>query len=232
MRIDLKKYLTEQYRKNTDTNTDPGPVITISRQYGCSAKNLAIELRNQLNNHTDNKKEWTWINKEVFKNTAKSLNLKQKRIQQVFEGEKTGLIDSIIMSSTERYYKSDIAIKKKMIEVVRSFAEKGNTIIIGLGSALICRDIKKSFHIKLIAPFDWRVKKAAEKRNLPIAEVKKYAKDIDKKRDDLRKSFETKNEYEELFDLTFNVMQMSYKEIAQIIVFATKKRGIIGSGLK
>jgi hypothetical protein len=227
MRIELQKYLTEQYQKSIDRNTKAGPVITISRQYGCSAKSLAIELLKQLKAHNNNLREWVWINKEVFNDTAKSLNLKQKRVQHVFEGKKMGLIDSIIMSSTERYYKSDITIKKKMIEVVRSFAENGNTIIIGMGSALICRDIKKSFHVKLIAPFEWRIKNAAEKRKRSISEVRKYAKEIDQKRDNLRKSFETKNGYEELFDLTFNVMQMSYKEIAEIIIFSMKKRQII-----
>ncbi len=227
MGIDLKKYLTEQYQKSIDKDVKPGPVITISREYGCSAKILATELVDQLNGVKKDKKYWTWINKEIFEDTAQVLNLKQNRIKHVFEGKKMGLIDSIIMSSSERYYKSDLAIKKKMIEVVRSFAEKGETIIIGLGSSVICRDIKKSLHIRLQAPFDWRIKRTVEKRNKSIEEVKKYTKDIDKKRDTLRKSFESKEDYNELFDLTFNVMTMSYKEIAEIIIFTMKKRKLI-----
>ncbi|RLD80934.1 MAG: hypothetical protein DRJ10_06790 [Bacteroidetes bacterium] len=227
MGIDLKKYLTEQYNKSISKDTEPGPVITISREYGCSAKKLATELIILLEAEKKTGKDWTWINKEIFEDTAKALNLKQNRIKHVFEGKEKGLIDSIIMSSTERYYKSDTAIKKKMIEIVRSFADNGKTVIIGLGSAIICRDIKKSIHIKLQAPFDWRVKKAAEKRKLNIPDVAKYAKDIDKKRNALRKSFEAKEDFDELFDLTFNVMTMSYKEIAEIIIFTMKKRKMI-----
>ncbi|MEN8122130.1 MAG: cytidylate kinase-like family protein [Bacteroidota bacterium] len=227
MRIDLKKYLSEQYQKSIDKDVEPGPVITISREYGCSAKELAAELVNQLSTEIASEKGWTWINKEIFEDTAKSLNLKQNRIKHVFEGKKMGLVDSVIMSSAERYYKSDITIKKKMIEIVRSFAEKGNIIIIGLGSGAICRNIKKSLHIRLQAPFKWRVKKTSEKRNKNIDEVTKYAKDIDKKRDMLRKSFELKEGYDELFDLTFNVMTMRYEEIAEIIVFTMKKRELI-----
>ena len=227
MRIDLKKYLTEQYKKSIGENMESGPVITISREYGCSAKILATEIIDQLSSVKKDEKGWIWINKEVFEGTAKVLNLKQSRIKHVFEGKKLGLVDSIIMSSAERYYKSDLAIKKKMIEVVRSFAERGRTIIIGLGSGVICRDIKKSLHIRLQAPFDWRVKRTVEKRNKSMAEVTKYTKDIDKKRDTLRKSFESKKGYDELFDLTFNVMTMSYKEIAEIIIFTMQKRKLI-----
>ncbi len=227
MVIDLKKYLTEQYQKTISEDVESGPVLTISREYGCSAKKLAEILVERINAERKDEKDWTWINKEIFEDTAKALNLKQNRILHVFEGKKKGLVDSIIMSSTERYYKSDIAIKKKMIETVRSFGEKGRIIIIGLGSGVICRDIKKSLHIRLQAPFGWRIEKAAKKRNKDTTEISKYAKVIDKKRDALRKSFETKDDYNELYDLTFNVMTMNYKEIAEIIVFALKKRKLI-----
>lgn len=227
MRIDLKKYLTEQYEKSISNDTKPGPVLTISREYGCSAKDLAKEIIYQLQHEKPNEKNWTWINKEVFKNTAKALNLKEKRILHVFEGKKLGLVDSIILSSAEKYYKSDKAIQKKMIEVVRSFAEKGKTIIIGLGSAIICRDIEKSLHIRLEAPFDWRVKQMAKKYDRPLKEVEKYAQDIDQKRAALRKSFLTKNSCEKVFDITFNVMHINHKEIAETVIFMMKKRKLI-----
>jgi cytidylate kinase len=166
MAIDLKKYLTEQYKKTIDMSQSPGPVITISRQYGCAAKELAQKLTAKLNEVIKEKKgtkEWTWINKEIFENTAKALNLKESRILHVFEGEKKGLVESIILSSSEKYYASDNKIKKKIIEIVRSFAEQGHTIIIGLGGVVISRDLKKSLHIRLQAPFEWRVEQAAKK---------------------------------------------------------------------
>lgn len=227
MRIDLKKYLTEQYEKSINKNAKPGPVLTISREYGCSAKELAKEICYQLKQEKPNDKVWTWINKEIFKNTAKALNLKEKRILHVFEGKKLGLVDSIILSSTEKYYKSDKAIQKKMIEVVHSFAEKGRTIIIGLGSAVICRDIEKSLHIRLEAPFEWRVKKLAEKYKKDIKEIEDFTKDIDLKRDALRKSFLNINSCEKIFDLSFNVMYFNNKEIAETIIFIMKQRKMI-----
>ncbi len=227
MRINLKKYLTEQYEKSIHKDLKPGPVLSISREYGCSAKELAKEIIYQLQQEKPNEKDWTWINKEIFENTAKALNLKEKRILHVFEGKKLGLIDSIILSSAERYYKSDKAIQKKMIEVVRSFAEKGKTIIIGLGSAIICRDIEKSLHIRLEAPFDWRVQQVAKKYNRNIKEVEKIAQDIDQKRADLRKSFLTKNACEKVFDITFNVKSLNKTEIAETVIFMMKKRKMI-----
>jgi cytidylate kinase len=230
MAIDLKKYLEEQYKKTIADNQTPGPVLTISRQYGCAAKNFAQKLSAKLNEIQKEKKirkEWTWINKEIFENTAKALNLKESRILHVFEGEKKGLVESIILSSSEKYYASDTKIKKKIIEIVRTFAEQGHMIIIGLGGAVITRDIKRSLHIRLQAPFEWRVEQAAKRRGRTIEEMTKYAASIDKKRDKLRDSFISKGDPKEMFDITFNVMTMDQDEIIDAIVCFMRKRKLI-----
>ena len=227
MPIDLKKYLTEQYHKSISSDRAPGPVVTISRQYGCSAKDFAMLLANKLNEIKKGKKEWNWINKEVFENTAKDLKLKESRIQHVFEGEKKGMIENIILSSSEKYYTSDEKIKKKIIEIVRSFAEQGNTIIIGLGGVAITRDIKKSLHVRLQAPFEWRVAQAAKKRDRTIAEMTKYATSIDKKRDKFRDYFASNTDPREMFDITFNTMTMNQEDIIETIVCLMKRRKMI-----
>ena len=230
MAIDLKKYLTEQYEKTIDEGQKAGPVITISRQYGCAAKDFAQKLADRLNEFKQDKKgtkPWTWINKEIFENTAKALNLKESRILHVFEGEKKGVVESIILSSSEKYYASDTKIKKKIIEIVRSFAEQGHMIIIGLGSVAITRDIKRSLHIRLQAPFEWRVEQTAKRRSKKNDEMAKYAASIDKKRDKLRDSFLSKEDPAEMFDITFNVMTMKQDEILDSIVYFMKSRKLI-----
>jgi len=230
MAIDLKKYLTEQYQRSIELDKSPGPVITISRQYGCAAKDLAQKLSERLNEiKTTSKtnKDWTWINKEVFEGTAKALNLRESRILHVFEGEKKGLVEGIILSSSEKYYASDNKIRKKIIEIVRSFAEQGNIIVIGLASSLITRDIKKSLHIRLEAPFKWRVEQLTKKWNRPSEEMEKDAENIDKKRDKFRDSFLMKTDAADMFDVTFNSKTVALEEIVDTIICMMKKREMI-----
>lgn len=230
MAIDLRKYLTEQYQKTISSSSQPGPVITISRQYGCSAKEIAVRLSKKLNDIRSEKEKimkWTWINKEVFKGTAKALNLKESRVLHVFEGERKSMIESILLSSSERYYATDTKIKKKIIEIVRSFAEQGHVIVIGLGSVTITRDIEQSLHIRLEAPFKWRVEQAAEKNMRSIEDMKQYTAKIDKQRNNLRNSFKTKENPDEMFDLKFNVMTLTEDEIVDAIVKIMKKRKLV-----
>ncbi len=230
MAIDLQKYLAEQYQKSIIKGKKPGPVITISRDYGCSAKDVAEKLANKLNElkpKMDEKSAWTWINKEVFEGTAKALHLKTSRVLHVFDGEKKNFIEGIILSSAEKYYTSDQKIEKKIIEIVRSYAVQGYVIIIGLGSVSITRDIEKSIHIKLQAPFKWRVERMANKLSKSVEEISKCTKAIDKKRIALRESFKTKSNMEELFDMTFNVMTMKPDEIVESIITLMKLRSLI-----
>jgi len=230
MAIDLQKYLAEQYQKSIIKGKKPGPVITISREYGCFAKDVAEKLANKLNElkpKTDEKTSWTWINKEVFEGTAKALHLKTSRVLHVFDGEKKNFIEGIILSSAEKYYTSDQKIMKKIIEIVRSYAEQGNVIIIGLGGVSITRDMEKSIHIKLQAPFKWRVEKMANKLSKSIDEIAKCTKNIDKKRNLLRESFKPKSDLEEMFDMTFNVMTLKSEEIVESIITLMKLRNLI-----
>jgi cytidylate kinase len=230
MSIDLKKYLTEQYHRTISSGQFPGPVITISRQYGCSAKEYASLLGqklNELRTNPSDKDEWNWINKEIFVKTARELNLKESRILHIFEGQKKGLIDSIILSTAEKYYTSDMAIMKKIIEVIRSFAENGHIIVIGLGSVAITRDIEKSLHIRLEAPFKWRVEQATKKYGKSYAETEKITKETDSKRDALRKMYTPKFDPNELFDVTYNISTLAKEEVVDSIICILKKRKMI-----
>jgi cytidylate kinase len=230
MSLDLKKYLTEQYHRTIAKGQVPGPVITISRQYGCSAKEYARLLGqklNELKKDQNDKTEWAWINKEIFVKTARELNLKESRIIHVFEGQKKGMIDSILLSASEKYYTSDSAILKKIIEVIRSFAEDGHIIIIGLGSVAITRDIEKSLHIRLEAPFKWRVEQASIKYGKSIAETEKITIETDLKRDSLKKMYIPKSDPDELFDITYNISTLDKQELVDSILCILKKRNMI-----
>jgi hypothetical protein len=56
---------------NLETGDFPGPVVTISRQAGCSAQRIAIKLSKILTGYsymsdTKTDAEWRWVDKNVF----------------------------------------------------------------------------------------------------------------------------------------------------------------------
>lgn len=220
MSINLVSYLKDRYQEIDLKTEDPGPVITIAREMGCPGKCIARLLTQTLNERkalTSKKHEWKWVGKEVFAEAAKELNLELNTVKQVFE-EKRGMLDEILSAQQHRYYKSDHKILNTTGKVIRSMANHGNVIVVGRGGIAFTRDIQKSLHIYLEAPLDWRASRISEKYSLTLQEAKKYAQEIDKKRQQYRELFKGKNTDYTWFDIRFNCMTSTPEEIVEVIL--------------
>lgn len=231
MKVDLLKYMSNRLQEEYGTSGQPGPVITISRLYGCPAKKVAKRLVEELTEKMLVKGykniQWKMITKEIMSESAKELNVDPSKIKYVFDYEQKGIIDDILSSHLSKYYKSDRRIRSTVAKVIRNIACEGFAVIVGRGGVATTHDIAQSLHINLEAPLEWRGLRVSEKHNLSIEEAEKYAKDTDKKRKQFRDSFEGKNSDYTQFDITFNCMTLSVEEIVKIILKAVSVRKLI-----
>ncbi|NJK86901.1 MAG: cytidylate kinase-like family protein [Bacteroidales bacterium] len=86
MKIDLIKYMSERLQSECGQIKEAGPVITISREYGCPAKKIAQILTEQLTKKMFIKGadiEWKYITKEIMTESAKELEVDPEKIQHV-----------------------------------------------------------------------------------------------------------------------------------------------------
>ena len=231
MKVDLSKYKDEWYKENPAKNIFPGPVVTISREMGCPAKQIAGLLADELNKlrKTSRAKEheWRWISKEILSESAKELNADYEQIEHIFHYKNRNVLEDILLAQSKDYYKSDLKIRTTIAKVIRSFANKGNAIIVGRGGVAITRDIPKSFHIMLEAPLEWRAVRTSTKHNIPLDQARNYAQSIDKKRAQFRDYFQGKGNDYTRFDMKLNCMTLEVEEIVQIIIGALKASKLI-----
>jgi len=230
MKVELIKYMSDRLRENNAEEKEPGPVITLSREYGCPGRRIAQKLVDNLTRKMFVKGkniEWKYVTKEIMSESAKELEVHPSKIQYVFQYEQKGLIDDIIAAQSTKYYKSDRRIRNTIGRVVRNMGIEGNVVIVGRGGVAITRDIPKSLHIHLEAPLEWRVLRTSTKFNMSLEQAEKYTLDIDKKRKQFRDYFEGKNTDYTRFDLTFNCMTLSIDEIVNIILKAVEVRNLI-----
>ncbi len=230
MKVDLLKYMSGRLQKDNNNIKAPGPVITISRLYGCPAKKVALKLTEELTKKMFVKgldAEWRIITKEIMSESAKELGLEPSKIKYVFKYEQKGILDDILEAHSNKYYKSDRKIRSTIAQVIKNISHEGNVVIVGRGGVAITRDILKSLHINLDAPLEWRVLRASEKNCMSIEEARKYTIEIDHKRKQFREYFEGKNTDYTRFDLTFNCMTLSVDEIVGIIMKAAEIRKLI-----
>jgi cytidylate kinase len=230
MKLDLLKYMSDRLQDETDEYEEAGPVITISRLYGCPAKIIAKNVSDELNMKAKvkgyNDLNWSYVTKEIMSESAKELEMDPSKIKYVFDYKKKGLVDEIVAAHSSKYYKSDRAIRKTIARVIRNMAREGHVIIVGRGGVAITRDIPRSLHINLEAPLDWRIVRIAEKYDKSFEEAEKIIVDVDRKRKQFREYFEGKNTDYTQFDITFNCMTLSTDEITSIIIRAIEERNL------
>lgn len=231
MKFDLLKYMSDRLNEDFDDFKEAGPVITISRLYGCPAKTVAKELSERLTDKAIAQGikdiEWGFITKEIMNESAKELEMDPSKIKYVFDYEKKGLIDDILSAHSNKYYKSDRKIRNTIAKVIRNMAREGHVVIVGRGGVAITHDIPRSLHINLEAPLEWRKIRIAEKFDISLEEAEQAIRETDKNRKQFREYFEGRNTDYTQFDLTINCMTLSVKEITAIIIKAVEERKLL-----
>lgn len=201
--------------------TDPGPVITISRECGCGARNIAIELALQLSQKSRSaagKPEWRWIDKEILEQSANKLNLDPSLIKRVFTDRERGTMDEILSALSSRSFKTDKKIRNTTLDVIRSFALEGNVIIIGRGGVAASRDIRRSLHVRFEAPEEWRIEAMMRLRPYTRLEAKQYIREQDELRNRFLDKVLSEISGNLLYDVVFNRSRFSEAEIVQFIL--------------
>ncbi|PCH70656.1 MAG: hypothetical protein COC06_03850 [Bacteroidales bacterium] len=226
----LLKYMESRFQsKIIDPKKDffcEGPVVTISRECGCTAINIANIIAEKLTEKTG--KRWACLTKEILEHSAKELNLTPEKIEYVFNSKEKSTWDEIFAALSSKYYQSDRKIKKTISDVVQGFAAKGNCIIIGRGGVVLTQNIQRSFHMKLHAPLEWRAAQLQKIYKLSTNEMLSYANEIDKKREILRNYFNKQALCNTVFDVIYNSKNLSDEIIAEASIHLMELKGVLG----
>ena len=84
---------------------------------------------------------------------------------------------------------SDLRVKKAIKDVVLSMCKEGHIILVGRGGVSIAQDISRCLHIRLVAPFYWRVENVMKKKGMTLETAEEYVVDTDEKRFNLIETF-------------------------------------------
>jgi cytidylate kinase len=203
---------------------EDGPVITISRLTGCDARQVAAILVDEMN-HKYNTTKWRWVDKDIIYAIAKELNTDTQRVENFYKGIELSNLSEMIMAFSGGFV-SDLRVKKAVKDVVLSMCKEGFLIIVGRGGVSIANEIKDALHIRLVAPFYWRVENVMKKKQIDIEMAEEYVVDTDEKRFHLIQNFLDKKplNIDYLFDATINRSSFSIQEISELIVSMYEKK--------
>jgi len=225
----LLKYMNERARPEIKKAIEPpGPVITISRECGCSGRLFAEKLIERINLKISNpSQKWKWVNKEILSLASKELKINPDKIKNLLDAADKNFLDEIVSSFTVKYYAPDAKIKRAIKEVVRHLATQGNVVIIGRGSEALTQDIQRSLHVKLYAPLNWKVDVISSRDNISKEAAKKIVIETDKRRLKFVEGYLTKDPNKVIYDIDFNCAKFSVEEMIELILKVAEMKSLL-----
>jgi cytidylate kinase len=219
-------YFDGRYRESilNKPPAEDGPVITLSRLTGCDARQVASVLVDDLNRKYGSSK-WRWVDKDIISTIAKELNTDNQRVENFYKGIELSNMSEMIMAFSGGFV-SDLRVKKAIKEVVLSICKEGHIVLVGRGGVSLAHEIKDSLHIRITAPFYWRVENVMKKKKMDIGTAEEYVVDSDEKRFHLIETFLDKKplNIDYLFDATINRSSFTIQEMSDIIISMYDKK--------
>lgn len=154
-----------------------GLCITIGRQNGCGAHEIADQLAEALG--------LKLFDKDLIHMTSDESKLSEAFVSAKEEKMTSNLLFDLV-NEAYGYSSEDIAPKDSLFlaqsKVIRNISAEGNAIIIGRCSDYILKDQKNVLNIYLQAPLSYRAKRYADKNNLTLKDAEEKLKKGDKQR--------------------------------------------------
>jgi hypothetical protein len=220
----LSSYLRE-HLDEIGTKKEPGPYITISRQWGCDGVGLGQILVEKLNQR-DPEQRWKLCHKELLSQLAKDTGL----AEDILEKErisKPNLIKDFLRGLTKNSIPDGFEVRNKITTMVRTIAFEGYAVIIGQGGAAATGDLANGLSIRVEAPRDWRIARICIREKLDKHEAAIRIDEIEKEREYLRRIYERQNPRGPAFNIIFDNAMFTNEQIADMIIIALEEKKMI-----
>ena len=174
-------------------------IITISHEMGAGGPEIGMAVAQRLGSH--------YVDQELISDAAHRYGLLEEKLTHLDESKPTLF---------ERFDTETRRVITVLQTALLEFAEQDNVVLMGRGGQWLLRGIPHVFRIRVIAPFELRVKRAAKKLTGQMQEAVNPRTVTDMvRRDDAEKSGRMRYLYEvdlndpSLYELVLNTEKLS-----------------------
>ncbi len=206
------------------TKIIPGPCITISREPGARADTISEKLREYFQKN-DKRSGITWsvFDKNLIEKVLQDNNLPQ-RLSRLMEEEKYSALKSM-MNELLGGQPAIWTLVHKTTETILQLGQLGNVIIIDRGANVITSKLSNSFHVRLAAPLDERVRHVQELYGLEKKDASEFIRREELDRKDYVMTYFHKDINDPLqYHLVINTFLFNVEEAAELIGRAVIKK--------
>lgn len=223
-RTTLSSYL----RENLDGDhkkKEPGPYLTISREFGCDGYELSQYLAEKLNER-DEAKRWKVYYKEFIQQLAEDTGVDEELLERE-RVAKPSLFKDFCRGLNKNPVPDRVGIRNKTGHMMRVVALNGFSIIVGQGGAAATSDIGNGLTIRIEAPRQWRIARVCRQESVNQAVAAARIDQFEMGQARLRTYYDQKKHRKPEFQLVFDNSVFSMELMAELILKAMEEKGMI-----
>jgi len=220
----ISSYLRD-HLDDIGTKKEPGPYITISRQWGCDGVGLGQILVSRLNER-DSEQRWKLYQKDLLRQLAEDTGL----TEEILEKErisKPSLLKDFLRGLKKTGIPDGYEVRNKITMMVRTIAFEGHAVILGQGGTAATGDLANGLGVRGEVPKDWRIARICRRENLEKRAAIAKIEEIEKDRDYLRQIYRRQNSREPAFNLVFDNAMFKNEQVADLVIMGMEEKGLI-----
>ena len=192
------------------------PAVTISRQTGTGAMVVAGELSEFMQASQPKPCRWTVFDKNLVAQILEDHKLPMA-IAKFMSEERVSAIQDAVEELLGLHPPTKTLLQLSS-ETVLHLAHLGHVILIGHAANIITRDMPNVFHVRLVAPLEWRVAQIMARNQLEHKAAAEFVRksDLGRKRF-LKDHFHADIDDPLHYDLVINTCRLPQREVAQLI---------------
>jgi cytidylate kinase len=195
------------------------PFITLSREYGVGAFEVAGKLVETLNSIKKPVPEWAAYDKELLNKVSEDLGLSKSLADTLTSNARNQLTEFFQTSFSK--FPTQVAVYRKLAETVTTMAYNGNVIIVGRAGNVITKGLSNGFHVRMIAPAKWKINRLNQLYGMPVKEAEQAIVKKDKERDSYIREFLKFDNADPInYHMVLNMGDMTSEEASKIIAEA------------
>jgi cytidylate kinase len=179
-------------------------VITVSREYGAGGGEVARRLAETLG--------WELLDRELLHRAAAVEHVPDAELERLDE-KALGMGDRLRLHPPHQRYMHGLT------EAARQAAKRGNVVLVGRGTRQLLGDMPDVFHLRLVAPLDWRVQRMALREGWSMEQARARCLEVDRSRERFTRYFFGPDALQpEQFDLVANSDRVPLDDVAALVL--------------
>ena len=226
MSVDLQRslrgYIAAQAHRGRKKRRTQLPVVSNAREAGAGAVTIARRLAKELEERRTipDAPPWTVCNRSLVEMVLEDHKLPRELRRFMPENARSHLMDAV--EQQLGLHPANWTLVHHTTDTIARLANLGHVILVGRGSNLIAAHVKRSLHVRLVAPLKTRIRHLEKFYKMNEKEATDYLRSADRARKRYVKQHFHVSVADPLhYDLVINTGRTGFSRAVQIIADAT-----------